>query len=272
MTTQAITAAGTLAAAAIFAAIFYYLPLWHPDGPAQGQSGYRRVVSISGGAAVAYVFVHLLPELNAAKETFVGATATLGLPFPELRVYGAALLGFMLFYGLEHLVTWSSLRAARTKVQVGVGAGAGEIVLSADEDATEGFHTRVLIGSYALYAFVIAYGMAHTMEAGGGQLALFAIAMGLHFVGVVHGLRRECRRLYDTWGRRLLAAAALAGWAVALLWPLGQGAATTLLGFVAGSVIMNTVTLELPGRKDGRFFAFLAGGISYSAVLLLIAG
>ncbi len=272
MTTQAITIAGTLAAAAVFAAIFYCLPLWHPDGPAPGQRGYRRVVSISGGAAIAYVFVHLLPELNTATTDFVGATAHLGLPFPELRVYSAALLGFMLFYGLEHLVTWSNLRAARMKVQVGFHPSASEIGLPADDDGIESFHARVLIGSYAMYAFVISYGMAHTMEAGGGQLALFAVAMGLHFIGVAHGLHRECRRLYDTWGRSILAAAALAGWAVALLWPLGEGADTTLLGFVAGSVIMNTVTLELPGRKDGRFFAFLAGGISYSAVLLLIAG
>jgi hypothetical protein len=154
---------------------------------------------------------------------------------------------------------------------VAIAGAIADIAPPADGDEADTFPLRVLTGSYALYAFVVSYSMAHTMEAGGNQLALFVIAMGLHFVGVGHGLRHERQALYDTWGRYLLAAAPLLGWMVAFFLPLGDAAADMLLGFVAGSLIMNTVTLELPGRKDGRFFSFLAGGAAYAAVLLLTA-
>jgi hypothetical protein len=256
MTTQMITILATLAAALTFAAVFYLQPVLR--FPEKGQRGYRRVISFCAGTAVAYVFVHLLPELGAASERVVRAGEELGLPFADLLVYAAALLGFMLFYGLEHMATGARLRRSGRDT-------------SEPDGASEGLHLRTLTVSYALYVLVVCYVMAHTMEAGGGQLALFAAAMGLHFLGAGYGLRREGQGPYDRWGRRVLAAAAFAGWAAALLVPLGEHAGNILLGFVAGALIMNTATNELPGEKDGRFGAFLAGGAVYAAVLLLIA-
>jgi len=251
MTPAMIQALATLAAAAIFAFIFYGESWW--QWPKKGQPGSRRVVSFSAGIAVAYVFIHLLPELAAASVEFVEATAEHALPFPRHRVHGTALLAFVLFYGLAHMVNWARL-----------GGGHG------GEEEAEGIHFRLLAGSYALYVFVVSYLMAHQMEAGGGQLALYAVAMGLHFLGLAYSLRGDCQPLYDSWGRHALAGAAIAGWAVALLAPLPESAAFTLLGFVAGAVIMNTMTSELPEEKEGRFFAFLAGAVVYTAVLLLI--
>ena len=270
MTTTAIDALATLAAAAVLAAVFYLQPSYG-HAPSPRQRGYRRFVSFSGGAALAYVFLRLLPELSEAAGNVARETADLGLPFPELRVYEAALLGFMIFYGLEHLVAWSDLRAARRPNHQPAAVARAFVDVAPPDEGNEAdtFSLRVLTGSYVLYVCVVSYTMAHTMEAGGGQLAFFAIAMGLHFVGVAHGLRRESRALYDTWGRYLLAAAPLVGWMVAFFLPPGDAAVNMLLGFVAGSLIMNTVTLELPGRKDGRFFWFLIGGAAYAAVLLL---
>ena len=69
--------------------------------------GRRRVASASAGVAVAYVFVYMLPELSEAGSAFVDATRHQALPFPEYRVYTAALAGFVLRYGVEHLRKWS---------------------------------------------------------------------------------------------------------------------------------------------------------------------
>ncbi len=256
MTTRMTTVLATFAGAVVFAAIFYLQPALR--FPARGQRGYRRVISFSAGMAVAYVFVHLLPELGEASERVVRATEELGLPFSELLVYAAALIGFMLFYGLEHLAAGARLRQPERHTQE-------------PEAASEGFHLRTMTVSYAMYVLVVSYVMTHTMEVGRGQLALFATAMGLHFLGAGYGLRREGRALYDMWGRRVLAAAALAGWAIALLVSPGEHTGNLLLGFVAGALIMNTATNELPGEKDGRFGAFVSGGMIYAAVLLLIA-
>src|SRR4051794_12652643 len=70
----------------------------------------RAVVSLGAGATASYVFVRMLPELSEAQTAFVAASAGRALPAPELRVYTAALLGFIVFYGLENLVVWARER------------------------------------------------------------------------------------------------------------------------------------------------------------------
>ena len=69
-------------------------------------------LSAAGGVAVAYVFVHFLPEL-AAGETSVGRMAgdTLG-GFSERHVYLIALGGLMAFYGLDRLAKVDRSRRA----------------------------------------------------------------------------------------------------------------------------------------------------------------
>ena len=64
MSSELVTVLSTLAASAVLAGVFYSRPLWHV--PAEGQRGYRRIISFSAGMAVAYVFVHLLPEVGEA--------------------------------------------------------------------------------------------------------------------------------------------------------------------------------------------------------------
>jgi hypothetical protein len=44
-----------------------------------------------------------------------------------------------------------------------------------------------------------------------------------------------------------------------------------LLAFVSGAVIMNSLIMELPEGKDGRFLPFVAGGILYALLLLPLA-
>jgi len=101
----------TLCIAVVFAAIFIFgekLDIVY-------QTHKRRALSAAGGAAVAYVFIHLLPELARAGKTFVEITADKSLPLAEYRVYVAALAGFVLFYGLEHMVRWSRLSGRRNR-------------------------------------------------------------------------------------------------------------------------------------------------------------
>ena len=62
-------------------------------------------LSMAGGISVAYVFVHLLPDLAEEQQAIrkaVGETFS----FPEYHVYLVALIGLAVFYGLE--------RAAKT--------------------------------------------------------------------------------------------------------------------------------------------------------------
>jgi len=253
MTPETTNALATFGVAVIFALVFYGQSWW--QWPKPGQPGSHRFVSFSAGVAVAYVFIHLLPELASVSEEFVEISEGRELPYPQLRIYAAALVSFVLFYGLSRMISWSRLTAGEAD----------------RESALEGIHYHLLAGSYALYVLVVSYLMAHEMEAGGGRLALYALAMGMHFLGLAYGLRRDNPSLYDSWGRHMLGGAAIVGWVVAVLLPVSEEVAYTMLGFVAGAVMLNTATSELPGHRDGRFFAFLLGSVVYTVVLLLIA-
>jgi len=43
-----------------------------------------------------------------------------------------------------------------------------------------------------------------------------------------------------------------------------------LFGFVAGAVMMNSMIMELPKEKEGKFGSFLLGGVIYTALILLL--
>jgi hypothetical protein len=214
----------------------------------------RRVLSLAGGAAVAYVFVHLLPELARASETFVGLTTAQTLPWPEYRVYAAALTGFVLFYGLEHMVHWS--RHAGPRERSGEDARDPILVLH--------------IGGFALYAGLISYLMVRGIDERAVPVLLYGIAMGLHFLSTGHSLHREHGRMYDVCGRWALALAVLAGWVCGVLVELPKQITITLLGLVSGGVVMNSTIAELPGEKDGRFIPFGIGAVAYAGLLLLL--
>jgi hypothetical protein len=66
-------------------------------------------LSFASGVSVAYVFVHILPELSQAQETITGAVGE-ALSFLEHHVYLLALLGLAIFYGLERAAIVSRQR------------------------------------------------------------------------------------------------------------------------------------------------------------------
>jgi hypothetical protein len=56
--------------------------------------------SAAGGISVAYVFIHLIPELSARQETLARASESV-VGFFEYHVYLVSLVGLMTIYGLE---------------------------------------------------------------------------------------------------------------------------------------------------------------------------
>jgi hypothetical protein len=208
----------------------------------------RRWLSAAGGVSVAYVFVHLLPDLAEDQET-VREAAGEGFSFLEYHVYLVALMGLVAFYGLE--------RAAK--------ASRGERRHDATGAGVFWLHTA----SFALYNALIGYLMLHREEPGLGGLILFAFAMGVHLVVNDFGLREDHKGAYDRVGRWVLAAAVFAGWAVGLLSEISEAALAVLFAFLAGGVVMNVLKEELPEERESRFWAFVLGAGLYAAVLLV---
>jgi len=234
----------------LFALIFLF------GNKLEGPLGFsrRRVLSAASGVSIAYVFVHMLPELNEAGRTFVEATARRSLPTPELRVYVSALFGFVLYYGLEHLVKWSRVTGRRNSPDYG------------SRDPVFLLH----IGGFALYGSLVSYLMVQSISENPIPILLYSLAMGLHFLAVDNALGREHGNLYARPGKQILAAAVLAGWLCGVLAEFPKPVVITLLGLVSGGVVMNSMIMELPSEKEGRFGFFCAGAGAYGILLILI--
>ncbi len=211
-----------------------------------------RWLSVAGGISVAYVFVHLLPDLAEEQETIREAAGE-GFNFLEYHVYLVALIGLAAFYGLE--------RSAKTSRRRKRTAG--------DEDSTEAGVFWVHAASFTVYNALIGYLLLHREEPGVWSLILFAFAMGVHFVVNDYGLRRDHKGTYDRIGRWVLAAGILAGWVVGLFFEVSEAAIAVLFGFLAGGVIMNVLKEELPEDHESRFWAFALGAAAYAVVLLV---
>ena len=209
----------------------------------------RRVLSAAAGVSVAYVFIRALPELSEAQEIFTRVTLNRGLPFPERRVYTAALFGFLLFYGLENLVARSGAH----------GREHGE--------PAAGLTYKLQLGGFAFYCGLVGYLMVHQRAL---PTLLYLIAMTLHFLAVNHSFEHEYGSTYDHSGRWILAAAVVVGGSAGIFTSMSEELLATLLGFNSGGVVINSMIMELATEKEGRFLYFCLGAVGYSLLLLLI--
>lgn len=210
-----------------------------------------RLLSVAGGVSVAYVFVHLLPELSAAQATLAGG-ATGPLARLDDHVYLVALVGLVVFYALERQATRSRSRQQRRH---GV-------------DETDIRVAAASFGSYAVYNVLIGYSL--TERGGLMSLAMFAAALGIHFLVVDHGLRDHHGHSYHRWGRWLVGAATVVGWSLGVAVDVPEPVVATVLGFLAGGVVMNAIKEELPEDRQSRLTPFVAGAAGYAVLLLLV--
>ena len=264
--TWAVEVAGTLFAALVLAAIHV----------GADKIGSLHVVprsswlSISGGAAVAYVFVHLFPELEEG-QAVVGEIGLLG-GFLDRHIYLFALFGFVLFYGLEILARHGSDDRVRSdadgRIDGRADAGVRGIDHPLGERTLDAF--RLHVGTFAAYNAMIGYLLVHRYGDGPAELALFALAMGLHLVVNDDGLRRHFSDRYHTAGRWILAAGVLCGWAVAQVVAVSDVTLHVLYAVLAGGVILNVIKEELPEERDSRIGPFLAGAVGFAIVLLAV--
>ncbi len=203
-------------------------------------------LSASGGVSVAYVFLHVLPELGH-RQGAIEEAGGLGFAFLQHHVYIMALFGLGLFYGLE--------RAAKRERR---GGAARPLVF------------WLHIGSFSLYNALIGYLLLHREAPGLQSLLLYAFALTLHFVVNDYGLRQDHEEAYDRIGRWILASAIFVGWGVGLALDVPEAALSALFAFLAGAIVLNVLKEELPSERESRFSAFALGAAAYATLLLAL--
>jgi hypothetical protein len=233
-------------AATLFLVLFHYLSPWFANHlPGNGRS----FVSFAGGVAVAYVFLHMLPDLveyNKPIGRFLLSSEWL-TPFTELLIYIVALLGFLIYYGFE---------------------------LFAERYQSEGHNDGLVYGlhlaMFCLYNFLITYTMSLRALSSITATILFTVAMALHFVLTDRKFCRLYKVKFNHMGRFILISALLVGWLCSVIFdPVNVLVAAFMVAFLAGSVLLNVFREELPATGLTSYCWFTFGTVLITVILLL---
>lgn len=212
-----------------------------------------KLLSLAGGISVAYVFIHLLPELSKHNQVLDKNIESEALKFFENHTYTMAMIGLAVFYGLERMVKVSK---KKQKEQNNI------------DRASKGVFW-IHITSFFLYNTLIGYLLLHGEQETVTGLLYYFIALAVHFITSDNALREAHKEVYDRIGRWILAGAILAGWVLGLLLEVNENVIAVLFALLAGGVILNVMKEELPEERESNFLAFAAGVAGYTILLML---
>jgi hypothetical protein len=241
---------GSLIAALILAGAYLFSSWFSHQEVSKKFWERRRWISAAAGISVAYVFVDVLPELGAQQRVFAETTGNAPLLFVQERMYALALLSFVVFYGLDHMVL-SKREQRRNAVDTG------------ERDAVFWLH---LIG-FAAYSGLIGYLLVERAEQGLLALAAYTFVMAVHFLIVGHSLAEEHGLQDRSSSGWILAGSVLAGWLLGSTTQLSESMFARLFAVLAGGVVITSLRHELPDDRHGRFWPFCLGAVLFALAL-----
>ena len=193
------------------------------------------VASFGAGGAAAYVFLHLLPEVNSSVEDF------------GRIMYSTMLLGFVIFYGFE---TWIERR--RPKL-----------------DGEHPFGLRISIA--VIYNASIVFTIAEDLPGDNLRAVLHLVGISLHLIGMNRGLTESFGGRFHTHGRWWLAASVVASALLSTFVQFHEHVSDLITGLLAGFMLFTIFREELPSASHLRFGIF-ALGIGVATALYYLAG
>ena len=200
-----------------------------------GRTWPPYLLAAGAGIGIAYVVVHLLPEIAVGAEVVRRSTEG-RLPYAELHAYLLVLIGII-----------------------------GTLLLRAAQNGMHGMapHPRVRIVQPALSALIVGYLLAVRDNTDIGPILLFTLAIGLHVALNAHGL---AVKLKSPQGGTVLAAAIAVGYVAGLGWEAPPVVVAGLLSLLAGGVMTRTIHEIL---DEESHLVALSIGASLEAALLL---
>lgn len=197
-----------------------------------GWIWHGRFLSFASGVSLSYVFVDLLPAL-AKGEPALKRTFDLLVPYLELHTYLIALAGILFYYGVQ------------------------------SRKPSHKYHWLPISG-YLLFNFFIGATLSDSTNPEIQPLALFTIAIGLHYFIRDH-LAQVCKNKLILGS---LIFVLFAGYFVGKLTKIPDAVAAIGISFVAGGILLNTFQYELPKREKEGYLWFVCGALLYTAILL----
>ena len=220
----------------------------------------KRILSFSGGVASAYVFLDLLPLIERANphiHVILGNSPLITI-FLEKAIFGVAFIGFLVFFVLEYL----ALKSRNYKAQ--------QTTKSLEKTNASRNVFFLHIGLTAVVSLIICYSLRFEILTTGLGVAIYTIALSLHFFISDRSMEEHYGSLYVKYGRYLLAVMPIIGWALSVLFPERESEAYVLLAFIAGAVLFNVIKDEVPSLGTGKPLSFFAGALLYSGLILML--
>ncbi|BDM83294.1 hypothetical protein [Acaryochloris marina] len=211
-----------------------------------------RWISFAGGVSMGYVFLEIFPELSHAQKE-LEHSAILLVAYLENHVYILALIGLAVFYGLD-ILALTSRRFNREANKV---------------DRTSPAVFWIHITAFAVLNLIFGYLLQDMAKHGLLRCLIYFIAVALHFFILDHNLREHHQNLYDKQGRWLLTAAIMVGAISGQATHVNEATISIVWSFLAGSMILNILTRELPDERKSCFGSFIGGSTLYTGLLLL---
>ncbi len=212
----------------------------------------HRWISFAGGVSIGYVFLEIFPELSHAQEELEHSTVPF-VAYLENHVYILALLGLLVFYGLD-IWAFTSRKLNRDNNNI---------------DQTSPVVFWVHLAAFAVLNAIFGYLLQDLSDHTLLRCILFFVAVALHFFIIDHSLREHHEQPYDQYGRWILTAAIMVGAVAGQGIHLDEAAISIVWAFLAGSLILNILKRELPDDNKSCFWSFIGGTSIYAGLLLL---
>lgn len=222
--------------------IFALVHLFAEKTRALDLAAHSRFLSTGSGVAVAYIFIDLLPKLSKSDLLVTKAIGAI-YPFLERHVYIMALIGFLLFFAVDQ--TQDLWRKQRPFFWLS-------------------------LGSYALFNFLMGYAIVDKDNPEVRPLALFTLAISLHYFMNDFSLCEAHGNAYRFFGKWVLIICLFLGWLTGLWFSLSQTGIALASAFIGGGVIMNVTRHELSEEAPHSLGAFLLASTAYTIILLAV--
>lgn len=211
----------------------------------------NRLMSLVSGGSIAYVFLHLVPELTHYQEVVEKSPLPGWLEEIDYITYVVALLGIAVFYGINQLSEKSERENRQEKN-----------ITRPDKSIF-----ALEIGAFALYNGLIGYLLPELSGDNIAAYVIYFIVFSFHFVANNRILHLTHEDLYTKAGRWIMAFSVLAGWILYQTTHASDLTIAFLSSFLTGGVVLNILNDELPEEKKSSYTAFLIG-LVFIAVLL----
>lgn len=208
----------------------------------------RNWLSLAGGISVAFIFLHILPELQQLQGSLADENL---LPyFFENEIYAISMAGILLFYGIEQMIIHLQEETSEKKIR-------DHVIFWSH------------IGVFALFNSFIGYYLHNEMKVEGLSSFLTFVALGFHFLINDYSLLRHHDTMYHNTGRWVMSAAVIAGWGIGASFTIPDIVLSLLFAIIAGAIVVNSFKEELPEEKESNFLFFLFGAVLYTLLLVL---